>query len=58
MNEMGVEVGVKETSKKKLATSTWAGHIEKMGDEKLAESRCPESGGEMEARKTKIAVEN
>ena len=30
--------------------------MEKMGDEKLAESRCPESGGEMEARKTEIAM--
>ena len=24
--------------------STWAGHVDKLGDEKLAESRCPESG--------------
>ena len=29
-------VGVKERSKKKLARSTWAGHVEKMADEKLA----------------------
>ena len=29
-----------------------------MGDEKLAESRCPESGGEMEARKIEIAMED
>ena len=28
-------VGMKESSKKKLARSTWAGHVEKMGDEKL-----------------------
>ena len=27
-----------------------------MGDEKLAESRCPECGGEMEARKIEIAM--
>ena len=27
----------------------------RMGDEKLAEGRCPESGGEHEARKTEIA---
>ena len=31
-----MEVGVKESSKKTLVTSTWAGHVEKMGDEKLA----------------------
>ena len=49
---MRVEVGVKESSRKKLVRGTWAGHTEQMGDEKLAESRCPESGGEMEARKT------
>ena len=37
--------------------STWAGHVEKMGDEeKMSESRCPESGGEMEARKIEIAI--
>ena len=40
----------------KLVRSTWAGHIEQMRDEKLAESRCPESGGEMESRKTEIAM--
>ena len=34
-------------------TSTWASHIE---EKQLAESRCPESGGEMEARKTEFAV--
>ena len=27
-----------------------------MGDYKLAESRCPESGGEMETRKIEIAM--
>ena len=31
-----MEVGVKESSKKKLVRSTAAGHVEKMGDEKLA----------------------
>ena len=31
-----MEVGMKERSKKKLARSTWAGHVEQMGDEKLA----------------------
>ena len=33
---MRVEVGMKERSKKKLARSTWADHVVKMGDEKLA----------------------
>ena len=33
---MSVEVGVKESSKNKLVMSTWIGHVEKMGDEKLA----------------------
>ena len=54
MGEMRVEVGVKESSKKKLVRSTWAGHVEKTGRWKT--SRCPESGGEMEARKTEIAT--
>ena len=31
------------------------GHVDRMGDEKLTESRCPESRGEKEQRKTKIA---
>ena len=30
MDEMRVEVGVKESSKKKLVRSTWAGRVEKM----------------------------
>ena len=33
---MRVEVGVKENSKKKLMRSTWAGHVEIIGDAKLA----------------------
>ena len=38
MYELRVEVGVKESFKKKLVRSrlTWAGHVERMGDEKLA----------------------
>ena len=47
---------MKESAKKKLVRSTWDGHVEKMGDGKLAESRCPEGGGEMEAMKTEIAM--
>ena len=31
-----MEVGMKECSKKKLGRGTWAGHVEKMEDEKLA----------------------
>ena len=31
--DMKVDVGIKESSKKKLARSIWCGHVEKMGDE-------------------------
>ena len=31
-----MEVGVKESSKKKLVRSTWAGDLDKMADERLA----------------------
>ena len=31
-----------------------AGHVERMGNEKLADIRCPESGGDKEARKTRM----
>ena len=50
-----MDVGVTGSAKKKLTRSTWAGHVERMGDEKLAKSRCPYGGGEMEERKTEIA---
>ena len=36
MDELRVEVGVKEGFQKKLLRSTWTGHVGKMGDEKLA----------------------
>ena len=38
MDELRVEVGLKESFKKKLVMSrlTWAGHVERMGDEKMA----------------------
>ena len=36
MDEMRIEVGMKECSKKKLVTSSWAGHVEKNGDENPA----------------------
>ena len=38
---------MKERSKKKLARSTWAGHVEKWEMKNWhKESRCPENGGE------------
>ena len=40
---------MKECSKKKLARSTWAGKIDKMADQKLADRA-------MEPRKTEIAT--
>ena len=38
MNELRVEVGVKESFKTKLARSRvpWAGHVDRMGDDYLA----------------------
>jgi len=53
---MRVEDGVMESSKKKLVRSTWADDVEKMSSEKLSENRCPESGEDMETRKTEIAM--
>ena len=50
---MRVEVGMKDSSKKKLVRRTWAGHVEKMRDEKLVKTASAR-GGEMEARKTEI----
>ena len=57
MDELRVEVGVRETFKKKLVRGRvkWAGHVERMGDENLAKSRCPEGGGK-EMRKTENAT--
>ena len=36
--------------------SIWAGHVEKLRDDNLAECRCQGSGGEMEVRKTESAM--
>jgi len=36
MDELRVWDGLNKSSKKILMRSTWAGHMEKMGDEKLA----------------------
>ena len=50
---------MKESFKKKLVRSkAYMGCScrKKMGDEKLAESRCPESGWKMDPRKTDIAM--
>jgi len=50
---MRVEVGMKERSTKKFASSTWAVNIKQMGDEKTGkELRCPENRGVLESRKT------
>ena len=39
--------------------STWAGHVDKNGRYNICkDNRCPESGGEMEAKKTGIAMVN
>ena len=50
MNEMRVEVGVKESSKKKLVRSTWAGHVAKPGYKKTGREQMPRkwrgNGGE------------
>ena len=41
MDDLRVEVGVKESLKKQLVRSRlkWTGHIEKMGNEKLEKRR-------------------
>ena len=36
MDQMRVEVGMNQSSKKNLVMSTWASYVEKIGDEKLA----------------------
>ena len=52
MDEQRVEVGVKDSFKKTFVRSRQkrTGHVERIGYEKLAESRCPEkvkgNGGE------------
>ena len=45
MEELGMEIGFKESFKKKLVKSRlkWVGRVERTGDGKLAESRCPDS---------------
>ena len=54
MDEMRVEFGVKESSKKKLVGITWAGRVEKMVDYKLAKrADAQKVGGKW---KTEIAM--
>ena len=43
VDKMRVEVGVKESVKKELMGSVWAGRVEGMGDEKLAKSADPDA---------------
>ena len=59
INKLRVKVALRETFKKKLVMSRlkWTSHGERMGDEKMAEIRCPESGRKMEVRKTENAME-
>ena len=47
---------MKENSKTKLVRSTRAGHVDKWQMKNGKESRCLESGGEIEERKTEIAT--
>ena len=51
-----MEVGVNESSKKKLVRGTWAGHGDKGGDEKLAKRADAQKVEGVEARKTEIAM--
>ena len=50
IDEMKVEVGVKESSKNKLVRSTWAGHVEEMANENWQREQMPRkwrvNGGE------------
>ena len=51
---MRVEVGVKESSKKKLVRSILVGHVEKMGDENLTESNTQKVEGKWRRRRPKL----
>ena len=59
LDELRVEIGVKECSTKKLLRSRLkcAGHMDRMGNTKIGkESRCPESGRKKEATKIENAM--
>ena len=51
-----MEVGVKESSKKKLMRRKWSDHVNKSEKETGKETRYSESGVDKEARKTEIAT--
>ena len=57
VDELRVEVGVKERFKKKLVRSslTRAGHVERMGDEKLTRRTYAQKMDGTEVRKIEIA---
>ena len=50
-----MEIGVKESSKKKLVRSTWAGHVEKWEMKNWQREQMPRKK-EMEARKAETAM--
>ena len=56
MDEVRVEVGVKESFMKKLVNGTLkcAGHVERIEDEKRAEIRCQERRGENSRGRSRI----
>ena len=49
-------VGVKESSKRKMVRSTWAGQVKNVRWKPGKESRCPDSEGETETWKIEIAT--
>ena len=57
MDEMRVWDGVNESSEKKLMRSTWVGHVQQTGDEKLAKrAGAQKVEGKMEARTTDVGL--
>ena len=51
MDELRVEVGVKESFKKKLVRLKWVRYVKRIGDEKLSKRADEKSRGENEERK-------
>ena len=51
MDELKVEVGVKESFKKKLVRLKWARYVKRIGDEIFSKRADTKSGGENQARK-------
>ena len=58
MEELRVDVGVKESFKKKLVRSRlkWAGHVDRIEDEKLANRADAQEMVGKEAKKTENAM--